>query len=253
MIKRLLFSILLLPLTAAYAADYPAPVQVLIEQGVQIEAEFKAPSGLTAYAARIQGQPLALYLTPDGKQVIVGTMLDAQGKNLSEAQLAQHLPEPDFDHAWSVLEQTSWVREGSADAKRIVYVFTDPSCPYCNAFWKASQAYVGKDLQIRHIPVGMLSPKSAAKAATILADPDPAAALAKHELSHAKGGIKPLDDIPAEFQRAVANNTQQMQQLGVQATPAIFYKDREGKVRLAMGLPRPEVLARDIAQVSDKK
>jgi len=249
--KRLLIPLALLPFSMATAADYPAPVQVLIDQGVSVEAKFEAPGGLTAYAARIQGQPLALYLTPDGKQVIVGTMLDGQGQNLSEAQLAQHLPEPDFEQAWAQLEKTSWVREGSADAKRIVYVFTDPSCPYCNAFWKASQAYIGKDLQIRHIPVGMLSPNSAAKAATILADPDPGAALARHELSHSKGGIEPLKEIPAEFQLAVRNNTQKMQELGIQATPAIFYKDRDGKVRQTLGLPRPDFLAKEIAQTSE--
>lgn len=249
--KRFLLPLALLPLGVAFAADYPAPIQVLIDQGVKVEAEFKAPGGLTAYAARIQGQPLALYLTPDNKQVIVGTMLDGLGQNLSEAQLSEHLPEPDFEHAWALLEKTSWIREGSADAERIVYVFTDPSCPYCNAFWKASQAYIGKDLQIRHIPVGMLSPQSATKAATILADSDPGAALARHELSHSQGGIKPLDEIPAEFQEAVKNNTQQMHELGIQATPAIFYKDRDGKVRQTLGLPRPEFLAKEIAQASE--
>ncbi|HEX5514872.1 MAG TPA: thiol:disulfide interchange protein DsbG, partial [Gammaproteobacteria bacterium] len=243
----------LLTAGAAQAAVYPVPVQTLIEQGVQVEAEFKAPGGLTGYAARCQGQPLALYLTADSKQVIVGTMLDAQGKNLSEAQLETHLPAPDFDSAWPLLEKAHWVREGAADAKRIVYVFTDPNCPYCNAFWRATQPHIGKHLQVRHILVGILAASSTGKAARILAADDPAAALAQHESSHAAGGIQPLEKIPAEIQRKLMANNQLMSQLGAQATPMIFYKDRQGKVRQILGMPPSDVLARDIVQQPAKK
>ena len=251
--KRSLITALLLSTGAAQAAGYPAPVQALIEQGVQVEAEFKAPGGLTGYAARFQGQPLVLYLTADIKQLIVGTMLDAEGKNLSEAQLEAHLPAPDFDSAWPLLEKAHWVREGSAEAKRIVYVFTDPNCPYCNAFWQATQPYLGKHLQVRHILVGILAPSSTGKAARVLAAADPAAALAQHENTHAAGGIEPLEKIPPEIQRRLMANNQLMFQLGAQATPAIFYKDRQGKVRQMLGMPQPDVLARDIVQQPAKE
>lgn len=236
----------------AVAADYPAPVQALMAQGVQVEAEFEAPGGMKGYAARFQGQPLALYLTADGKQVIVGTMLDAEGENLSADHLAQYLPEPDFDAAWPLLEKASWVREGSADAKRIIYVFTDPNCPYCNAFWQATQPYIGKDIQVRHILVGVLSQSSLAKAAAILAAEDPAAALAKHERNHSKGGIEPLEKIPGEIQQHLMLNVQLMRELGAHGTPAVFYKDREGKVRGITGMPQENVLKQEVLQLPAK-
>jgi thiol:disulfide interchange protein DsbG len=247
--KLLVSLALLVMVAAAAAADYPAPVQALIAQGVQVEAQFPAPGGMTGYAARYQGQPLALYLTADGKQVIVGTMLDAAGENLSAGQLDEYLPEPDFDKAWPLLEQTAWVREGAADAKRIVYVFSDPNCPYCNAFWQATQPYIGKDLQVRHIMVGILSESSRAKAAAILAAKNPAAALAQHERTHSSGGIAPLENIPAAIQQKLASNVELMRELGAHGTPAIFYKDREGKVRGITGMPQPDVLKREIVQV----
>jgi thiol:disulfide interchange protein DsbG len=113
-----------------------------------------ALSGLIGYAARLEGKPLALYLTADGEHVIVGSMLDAQGNNLTLTQLKRHLPEPEFGQAWPLLQKATWIREGGVSAKRVIYVLTDPDCPYCHAFWRASHGYLGADVQVRNILVG---------------------------------------------------------------------------------------------------
>lgn len=240
-----IFALSLLSLAgAAQAADYPPAIQALIDQGLRIEAQFQAPSGLTGYAARVQDRPMAFYLTPDGKHVLIGSMLDAQGNNLTPMQLQQYLPEPEYGQAWPLLEQATWIREGGAGAKRIVYVFTDPNCPYCKAFWEASQSYLGPDVQVRHILVGVLTPTSIGKAAAILAAPDPARALADHE-TH---GSQPLKDIPPRIRQQIEANNRLMQQLGAHATPAIFYKDPQGKVRRVLGLPREALLTNEIFQ-----
>ncbi len=57
----------------AQAKDWPAPVKALEAQGVEVMGTFEAPGGLTGYAGMIRQQPLAIYVTPDGKQTIVGT------------------------------------------------------------------------------------------------------------------------------------------------------------------------------------
>lgn len=49
-----------------HASDHPAPVRAAIVKGVKIEATFDTPAGLKAYAGRINGDLIALYLTPDG-------------------------------------------------------------------------------------------------------------------------------------------------------------------------------------------
>lgn len=229
---------------AACAADYPAPVQALVEQGVEVHARFDAPGGLTGYAARIQGQPLTLYLTADGKQVIVGNMLDGQGNDLSAAQLERHLPEPDFDSAWPLLEKSTWIAEGGSDPKRMVYVFDDPNCPYCKALWEASQSYLDEDVQVRHIMVAVIHPSSIGKAARLLTADDRRKAFADHQ----RDGSEPLDTIPQPVREQIETNNRLMRQLGAHGTPAVFYKDPQGKVRRIIGLPTAESLTDEIFQ-----
>jgi thiol:disulfide interchange protein DsbG len=237
---------------AAQTQDYPAPIRAIMQHGVEIQAEFEAPGGLTGYVGQSQGQPLVLYVTADGEQAIVGPMLDARGRNLSEEHIDRFLPKPDLSAVWEQLEQADWVREGSAGAERVVYVFMDPECPFCNAFWRAARPYVGEEVQLRHIMVGILRPTSLPKAARILGAEDPAAALAEHEQSHASGGIEPLQPVPAELRERVEANNRLMQALGAHATPAIYYEDREGRVQQLMGMPRLGTIAEEIFQLPEQ-
>ncbi|KAB7623417.1 thiol:disulfide interchange protein DsbG [Alkalilimnicola sp. S0819] len=246
--NRTLISLMLLalPATPALAEDYPAAIEALVEQGVRIEARFDAPSGMTGYAARVQGRPLAFYVTADGEHVVVGSMLDAQGANLTPEHLEAHLPEPEYNDAWPRLEDAAWLREGAADAERVVYVFSDPNCPYCKAFWEASQAYIGPDVQVRSLPIAILHPSSMGKAARILAADDPTQAF----IDHQESGSEPLARVPADIRRQVEANNQLMRELGAHATPAIFYKDTEGHVRQILGLPDDAVMETQVFQTA---
>lgn len=250
MIKVCLRSLLLgcLVASTASSAEYAAPIEALIKRGFEVHSVFDAPGGLKAFAGRANGEPLAVYLLPDGKHVIVGSMLDAAGNDLTAAQLKQHLPEPEFAAAWPLLEQATWVREGSPNAKRVVYVFTDPECPYCKAFWQAAQPYLGKDVQLRHVIVGILKPTSMGKAARILTAANPSRALVEHEMF----GSEPLASIPADIRAKLEANSRLMQELGAPATPAVFYKDTQGKVRRALGVPDPQTLTSEIFQTQPR-
>src|SRR5690554_1340508 len=72
---------------AAQAQDYPPAIQSLEQQGVTVLESFEAPGGMTGYVGEMQGRSLAFYLTPDGDHVIVGTLLDDKGTNLSAASI----------------------------------------------------------------------------------------------------------------------------------------------------------------------
>lgn len=39
------------------------------------------------------------------------------------------------DAMWGQVEKSHWIADGSGKAPRIVYVLTDPNCPYCNKLW----------------------------------------------------------------------------------------------------------------------
>jgi thiol:disulfide interchange protein DsbG len=245
---RLLLAIVLASpgiVLAQAAKNWPAPIKALEAQGVEVMGTFDAPGGLKGYAAMAQQRPLAIYLTADGKQAIVGTMVDAKGDSLSQEPLERLVSKPMTVKTWNQLEKSSWIADGSKSAPRVIYTFTDPNCPYCNKFWNDAQPWVkaGK-VQVRHVLVGILRDSSAGKAAALLSAKDPQAALAQHEQQHASGGIKPLDQISAKVRAQLDANEALMQQLGSSATPTTFYKDASGNLQMAQGAPSAETLLR---------
>jgi thiol:disulfide interchange protein DsbG len=187
---------------------------------------------------------VVLYATPDGGHVLVGTLLDAEGRNLSQQHLAKHLPEPDRNQDWARLADAEWIATGAEDPERVVYMFTDPYCPYCNAIWRASQPYYDDGLQIRHILVGVIRPQSGDKAAAILQADDPAAAFRSHQESYDRSNNAQVPDrVSDQARAAVQSNNQLMRELGIGGTPAVYYKTAEGKVKLANGMPKLSRLA----------
>lgn len=232
------------PATGRTADDYPAPIKAIAAQGVEIIGRFSAPGGVTGYAAVVGQRPLAIYVTADGKYAIVGTMVDGEGNDLSQQPLDKLVKKPLTVRTWKQLEGSTWVADGDAKAPRVVYVFTDPNCPYCRKFWEDARPWVeaGK-VQLRHILVGILRPSSAGKAAAILADKQPEAALGRDERAGRQGGIPPMDPIPPRIQSQLDANERLMQQLGSYATPTIFYKDDDGDLQSAQGAPSAQMLA----------
>ena len=225
------------------AKDWPAPIQALQTQGVEIMGTFDAPGGLAAYAGLARQQALAIYLTPDGKQAIIGTMVDSNGQELGQEALNRLVSKPLSEKTWKQLEGATWIADGASNAPRVVYTFTDPNCPYCNTFWNDARPWVqaGK-VQLRHILVAILTPTSAGKAAALLSAPDAQAALTLHEQQQRSGGIKPLAQIPGKTGAQLAANAGLMQQLGFAATPAILYRDAAGLLQSMKGAPSAQML-----------
>ena len=242
--SAVLFSLLGIAL-AAQAKDWPAPIKALEAQGIEVIGTFDAPGGLTGYAGMIEQQPLAIYLTADGKQAIVGSMIDAKGANLSREPLDRLASQPMTGKIWKQLESSAWIADGSKNAPRVIYTFTDPNCPYCNKFWNDARPWVnaGK-VQLRHVIVAILMDTSAGKAAALLSAKDPQAALTQHEQQHAKGGVKPLSQVSEKIRTQLDANQKLMQQLGSSATPTILYKDSSGNLQKMQGAPSAEMLVK---------
>ena len=239
---------------AATAQPHPLPLQALEKQGLTIVGTFPSPGGLSAYAAYVGQRPIALYITPDGKHVIAGTLFDADGKNLTSDALEKAVSKPMTDGVWRQLEKSRWIADGRDTAARTVYVFTDPNCPYCNKLWADARPWVdaGK-VQLRHVMVGILTPTSVGKAAALLNDKNPVAALAAYEREHvaanaktlasgqprplADGGLKPLSNVPAALQAQLDANAKMMASFGLQATPALVWRDDKGAIQMSQGAP----------------
>lgn len=267
--RRLLRSILLAALAiaavdsvAANQAELPPAIQALQRQGARIVGSLESTSGLKAYAAIAGGQPLPLYVTPDGRHVIAGMALDDAGRSADEAALDRATRTPLSSDTWKELEGSHWIADGHSDAPRVVYVFTDPNCPYCSRFWADARPWVDNGrVQLRHIIIGILAPSSPAKAAALLSDKNPPSLFSAYETARAQAlgktvatphpNAKPeeLLTIAATPSPAIGRwieaNDELMAKLGLNGTPGVVWRDVHGAIQRRAGVPDallPEIL-----------
>ncbi|MGO2136872.1 thiol:disulfide interchange protein DsbG [Marinobacter sp.] len=229
-----------LSLPAFAQEQYVDAVQHLIDRGVTVTASFDAPGGMTGYVGEMQGRPIAFYLTPNKEHVVVGTMLNADGENLTEPKVQELVQGPQNEKAWNTLEKANWVRDGDANAPVIVYTFTDPNCPYCHRFRQSAEPWIDAgEVQLRHVMVGILKPDSLPKAATILGSDNPRDALKENQQNHDNGGISVDRTIVSANAKLVRKNNQLMSSLGLSATPSTYYRDGDGNIQMKQGAARP--------------
>ncbi|WP_434610466.1 thiol:disulfide interchange protein DsbG [Pseudomonas sp. D2-30] len=239
----LAFAGALLQAPLLHAEELPAAIKKIEAKGAKIVGTFQAPDGLRGYAAQYQNRGMALYLTPDGKHVLLGNLYDADGKDLSAEPLQKLVYAPMAKEIWAKMEASNWIADGSKDAPRTVYLFSDPNCPYCNMFWEQARPWVkaGK-VQLRHIMVGIIREDSPGKSAALLAAKAPEKALADHEKAGKGSSLKPLKEIPPAIQAKLDANQQLMDELELSSTPAIFYLDDQGELQQQKGAPSSDKL-----------
>ncbi|MDN5925742.1 MAG: thiol:disulfide interchange protein DsbG [Hyphomicrobiales bacterium] len=230
------------PSTSSTGSDLPV-LQSLQRQGLRIHGPLDAPGGLNAFAASTGTQAMAVYIMPDSDYALIGTLIDTQGSPVVEEALRQIVSEPLEQGAWESLEAAGWVADGDPDAERIVYVFTDANCPFCNQLWTSARPWVEAGrVQLRHVMVGVIRADSAAKAAAILEADDPGAALTFNEVNHAEGGIDPLETISEKSRTLLDSNVKLMRQLGFGGTPGLVARGEDGKLSFQSGVPHGSAL-----------
>lgn len=233
-------SLALLTSTSLLAAEtqLPAPISALQQQGFELKGEFTGPGDLPGYVMEIQGQGTTVFLTPDKQHAIMGNLVDATGKNLSDAQVEKWVYAPMAKEMWQKLEKNHWIAAGKADAPQVVYAFADPYCPYCTQFWQNAQPWLNSGkVQLRVLMVGMLRPDSGQKAAAIMMSDDPAKTLAEYEQSKGKMALNIPATIKPEITKALEANLALMDELGGSATPSIYYLNKQGRLQQHQGLP----------------
>ena len=219
-------------------SERPAVIDAVQAQGLEVLGEFEAPSGLRGYAGLAGQNPVAVYVTEDGSHAVVGVMINAEGEDVGADALQRLVAEPISERTWAQLESSDYIVDGSADAPRVVYAFSDPNCPFCNRFWQAARPWVdaGK-VQIRHIMVGVIQADSATKVAAMYGADSPAEAFQRNERNFADGGIEPAAEVPTDVRRRLDSNHELMRELGFQGTPGILFLDDEDMVQRRSGLP----------------
>ena len=114
---------------------------------------------------------------------------------------------------------------GAMMAANTVFVFFDPACPHCAQLWMSAKPLLSK-LKMVWMPIGLMGKGSLAQGATILAAPDPVAAMNENEVSvlERRGGISASQSLSDEAQAKVKANTDLFHKLGGESVPFLVFR-----------------------------
>lgn len=220
---------------------------------------FGGPDGL--YGVVVQGSDAVsstsiMWITSDGRGVVVGTLLDAKGTDLNRAALEElglrFRPSDALRQASSA--RTQALLEGSKGP--VLTVFIDPNCSYCHVLYQDVIPYVRKGkLRVRFVVVGVIKADSKDRAVAILSARNPLAALRQDQerfnMTAEEGGF-PLNGAvrTASAALTVAANNALLTKSGISGTPALLYCSKGSVgVQLLIGMPQDlERLLGDLAQ-----
>ena len=117
---------------------------------------------------------------------------------------------------------------GALMSAQPVYVLFDPQCPHCGRLWQASLPLHSK-VKFVWIPISFNPTKSLPQGAALLSATNPVDTMTAHEQSllAGTGGMAASADVPEELKQAINNNTQLLNQLGVDSVPFLLGKHRK--------------------------
>jgi thiol:disulfide interchange protein DsbG len=137
------------------------------------------------------------------------------------------------------IDQATWIEEGKS--AHIIYVFFDPNCPYCHRIYTNTRDWVKHNkVQMRWIPVGVLTPTSRGKALTLLDSKDPLKLFHHGEDNFVGGEGSAIDealDGSGKSVKALDNNAKLLRLTGFDAVPSILFRSKKGDPILIEGAP----------------
>lgn len=142
---------------------------------------------------------------------------------------------------WNDIEdETLWFSVGRPDAQRTAYMFMDPECPYCARSIDAMKGAVDSgEIQLRMIPVPLVSPYSRDSIAEMLTAPDPVAEVFAHARGKLVGDRTPpaatFADLPEAFRGLVAHNVEIVRRHGIPGVPLFVFRKADGSIGLHSG------------------
>lgn len=222
------------PVIASTAGQTPTEAErYLLGNGVKIPMAFQSASGLKAIVADNGSERKLMYVTPDGKHLILGMVYDTAGNNLTNDDMNRSAVRPSEAAApamsatdkialWDAAGKLDYIEEGRGD--RIVYAVFDPTCPYCHTLYQETRKFAAAgNARIRWIPVAILSESSKGLAAALYGSRDRTAGMA----DLMAGSVTPIKvEKPAAL--ALAKNLLFLRDTGHTGVPLVLYRGAEG-------------------------
>lgn len=144
----------------------------------------------------------------------------------------------------SGIDRATWVQEGKN--QHVVYIFFDPNCPYCHKLYTDTRNWIKRNaIEIRWIPVGVLTATSSGKAAAILEAADPLKAFYQDEERYARGeGGGGIDEtlMSAKTEKALKINVDLLRLSGIEAVPTMLFRNNNGQPVIIQGAPSKDRL-----------
>jgi thiol:disulfide interchange protein DsbG len=231
-----------------------------IGEGAQVLEVFVSPTGLTGVVLDTGNGGRVVAWMPDTHETLfIGAAFDRTGLNISQQEMlgrgfatAERVPpatSPAAQAAASTartavslrsFEKSAGFVEGSAGP--LITAFIDLNCGYCSRLWRQLRApLAGGQLRVRWVPVAVLAPDSAGKAAALLQQSDPIQALAAHA---SRDAPLPVARASAAVADGIAANNALLELVtaGRPATPVLVARGADEQPYVAIGLP-PDLAA----------
>ena len=233
LLKTLLLAALMF---AGAAAANEAAIRKALEPklgGAKIEGVQAAPvAGLWEVRVRTGGGVQLLYTDAAGAYLIDGTIHDLRSdRNLTEDRM-RRLNAIKFESL--PLDQAVKIQRGSG--RRVLVMFSDPYCPYCQQFEQTLQKIDDITVYVFMYPV--IRPQNADHSKAVWCSPDRAKAWLDLAIQHKR------PDAVASCDNPVEKNLELGRALRVNSTPTLIMVNGE---RVAGGLP-----AKDLQEMLDQ-
>jgi len=172
------------------------------------------------YKANIEGGP-HVYVTADGKYFIAGDIYQVSPGNI--VNLTDQERNGDRAKAMASIDKKDTIAfPPEGDVKKVMYVFTDVDCGYCQKLHADVPEYNKLGIEVRYLayPRAGINSNSYNKIASAWCAKDPQDALTK---------LKQRQEIPENVcaDNPVAKQFQIGQEIGLSGTPALVFDDGE--------------------------
>lgn len=178
------------------------------------------------------------YAEQEGRYFIFGHLFDmVQQRDITEERLAEMKPKLDI----KALPTEDAIKEVRGTGKGVLYVFSDPDCPYCKQLENNLAGVTDVTIYTFLFPIAQLHPDAKRKAEGVWCAKDRAKAWS--DLMK-KGTVNPAGcDTPIERNIALA------EQMGISGTPTLIFADGE----VAPGAMPTQRISQILAQQGKKQ